>query len=140
MSTHREYFNAARAKALATTDRNGNPNVCFCGTAFMPDDGTIVAAHGFFERTDNNIVATRKAVFMASEPTTPEYWRHYDETGEQRYPAGIRFYCTLREKLESHPFLDIIKKRFRRRIGNRIPDGLTGVYIFDVAEIRDHNF
>jgi hypothetical protein len=141
MTNYREYFNTSvSAKALATADSAGNPDVCFCGTAFMPDEKTIAAAFGFFNRADKNISETRKAVFMAFRPTNPEYWKHYDETGRQLFPAGIRFHCTLKEKTDAHPYLEIIKNRFRKRIGNRIPDGLKGLFIFDVVEVRDHVF
>jgi hypothetical protein len=138
MADYRTYFNTTDSKALATADESGRPDVALCGTAFMPDDTTIAAAYGFFDVTRKNIAANGKAVFLASKPTTQQFWKHYDETGDQEYAAGIRYHCTLKEQTESHPWLDIIKRRFRKRVGNRIPDGIKGLWIFTVDEIREH--
>jgi capsid protein len=97
LSEYQEYFNKTAIKALATTAKNGNPNVCLCGSAFMIDESTIIAASGFFDQTEKNIRETNKAVFMAFQPLASEYWKHYEETGQQQFPAGIRFYCILKE-------------------------------------------
>ena len=140
MNAYQEYFNKSPSKALATTDKNGNPNVCLCGSAFMLDENTIIAASGFFDRTEKNIQETKKAVFMASQQVKPEYWKHYEKTGEQQFPAGIRFYCVLREMANDSPLLEKIKVRLKERVGNRIPDNLKKLLIFDIVEIRKLNF
>jgi hypothetical protein len=140
MNEYREYFNKAASKALATTDKDGNPNVCLCGSAFMIDESTIIAASGFFDKTEKNIKETNKAVFMAFQPLSSEYWKHYEETGQQQFPAGIRFYCILKETATDGPMLEGIKKRLRERVGNRIPDSLKKLLFFSVVEIRKLKF
>jgi hypothetical protein len=140
MNSYQEYFNKTPGKALATTDKNGNPNVCMCGSAFMIDDNTIIAASGFFDRTETNIQDTNKAVFMAFMPLSLEFFKHYEETGERQYPAGYRFYCTLKETATSGPLLENVKERLRERVGNRIPDSLRNLMVFDIDEIRELDF
>jgi hypothetical protein len=140
VTVHQEYFNASGTKTLATSSADGSPNVCLCGTAFMPDADTIVAASGFFDRTDAYLAETGKAVFMAIRPLTAEYWIDYEATGEQPFPAGVRFYCTLRETATSGPLLDGIRERLRPRVGNRVPDGMHDLLVFDVVEVRELDF
>ena len=140
MNHYQEYFNTAPGKTLATTDKNGNPNVCMCGSAYMLDENTIIAASGFFDRTDINIQETNKAVFMACKPLSPEYFKYYNETGEKQFPAGYRFYCTLQETSTSGPMLENVKERLRTRVGNRIPDSLKKVLVFKIDEIRELAF
>jgi len=140
MNEYQEYFNKTASKALATTDKNGNPNVCLCGSAFMIDESTIIAASGFFDHTEKNIKETNRAVFMAFQPLSVEYWKHYEETGQQLFLSGIRFYCVLKETATDGPMLEGIKKRLRGRVGNRIPDSLKSLLVFSVVEIRKLDF
>lgn len=140
MSPYQEYFNKTSGKALATTDKNGNPNVCLCGSALMIDEHTIIAASAFFDRTETNLLETGKAVFMAVRPLTADYWRHYEETGEKQFPAGIRFYCLLIETATSGPLLEKIKERLRAHVGNRIPDSIKKLLVFDIIETRELAF
>jgi hypothetical protein len=140
MNPYQEYFNKTLGKVLATTDKNGNPNVCMCGSAFMIDSNTIIAASAFFDRTEANINETSKAVFMASRPLTPEFVKHYNETGERQFPTGYRFYCTLRETTSGGEMLEKIKDRLRERVGNRISDSMKNLMVFDINEIRELEF
>lgn len=140
MNPYQEYFNKTSGKALATTDKNGNPNVCLCGSAFMIDDHTIIAGSAFFDRTETNLQETSKAVFMAFRPLSSEYFKFYDETGERQFSAGFRFYCHLRETATSGPLLEEMRERLRPRAGNRIPDSLKRLLVFEVIEIRELEF
>ena len=140
MNEYQEYFNKTAGKALATTDKNGNPNVCLCGSAFMIDESTIIAASGFFDQTEKNIRETKKAVFMAFQPLSSVFWKHYEETGQQQFPAGMRFYCVLKETAPDGPMLAGIKQRLRERVGNRIPDSLKDLLVFTIVKIRMLDF
>lgn len=140
MSSYQEYFNQSSGKVLATTDSEGNPNVCLCGSAFMLDNTTIVCASGFFDRTESNIRETKKAVFMALRPPTSEFWEHYEATGEQQFDSGVRFYCELKDSTTTAPLLGKIRERLRERVGSRVADGMKELWLFEVDEIRPLDF
>ncbi len=132
-----EYFNTTPAKSLATVDPSGQPNVCLCGAAYMPDEKTIHIGVGFFDKTLKNITDTGKATFLAARPTDPEFWQHYEKTGERLFPAGYRYYCSYIKETDDPESLSIIQERLRPRIGNRIPDALKKVLVFQVDEVRE---
>lgn len=135
MEGTQEYFNTTQVKALATSDKNANPNVSFCGTAYMVDEKTIVAASVAFEKTKQNIQETNKAVFLAFKPLSPEYYEHLNRAGEQLYPAGYRYYCTLRETTNSNLLPEDFIKMLTIALGNRV-ENLKHFLVFDIDEIR----
>ena len=132
-----EYFNSTPAKSLATVDLLGQPNVCLCGASYMPDEKTIHIGVGFFEKSLKNIVDTKKATFLAAKPTTPEFWEKYEKTGTHLYPAGYRYYCKFVEVTDDSELLLKIQERLRPRIGNRVPDALKKVLIFEVENVQE---
>ncbi|MBN1981101.1 MAG: pyridoxamine 5'-phosphate oxidase family protein [Chitinivibrionales bacterium] len=141
MADYRTIFNA-HPKCLATADANGTPNVCMTGAASMIDDTTIVLAGGFLKRSLENITLTRKATFMTWNPLIlqKEYWEKYNTTGEKLAPAGFRFHCILKEGVDTTFHLAQIQDKFRRTIGNRIPDGLHYTLTFTIIDIRELEF
>lgn len=138
--SNREYFNQALGKVLATADKNGRPNACLCGSAFMLNDATIACASGFFDRTESNIRETKRAVFMAFKSPTPEFWKHYEETGEQLFASGIRFYCEYKDSTASDPLLGKVRERLRGRVGDRVANGMKELWLFKVVEVRPLDF
>ncbi len=135
-----DYFNSTLAKSLATVDENGNPNVCLCGTANMPDENTIHIGCVCIDHSRENIRNTRKATFMASKPVDPDYWKHYEKTSETPYPAGFRYYCTLIDETDDKDILGPIYERLKERTGNKIADKLDSAMIFKVNNVREITF
>jgi hypothetical protein len=135
-----EYFNSALAKVLATVDENGQPNVCPCGTANMPDENVIHIGNVCLDRSLVNIRKTKKATLMATKPVESEYWKHYEKTGERLYPAGYRCYCTFIDETDDQKILEPIYERLAGRVGKKMADKLDSVLVFKIDEIREIDF
>ncbi len=135
-----EYFNSTSTKSLATVDENGQPNVCLCGTAYMPDENTIHIGCIFIAQSRKNIRKTKKATFLASKPVDSDYWKHYERTGEKLYPAGFRYYCTLVDETCDPEVLEPIYMELEKDPGRRIAEKLDSVMIFGVHKVREISF
>ncbi len=135
-----EYFNSTLTKSLATVDENGQPNVCLCGTANMPDENTIHIGCIFIDQSRKNIRKTRKATFLASTPVDSDYWKHYEKTGEKLHPAGFRYYCTLIDETRDPEILKPIYIKLEVDPGHNIADKLDSVMIFKVHNVREIHF
>ncbi|MCP4599155.1 MAG: hypothetical protein GY847_01230 [Proteobacteria bacterium] len=135
-----EYFNSTLAKVLATVDEKGQPNVCPCGTANMPDENVIHIGNVCIDQSLENIRKTKKATLMASKPVGPEYWVQYEKTGEKPYPAGYRCYCTLIDETNDQEILKPIYERLKDRVGGKMADKLDSVLIFKIDDIREIDF
>ncbi|MHB8793187.1 MAG: pyridoxamine 5'-phosphate oxidase family protein [Thermoleophilia bacterium] len=133
----KKYFNAAKVKTMATVDENGQPNVCPCGTATMPDDQTIIIGCVGFFRSRENIIKTKKATFMAQKPVDQEYWTQYEKTGEKPYPAGYRFYCRFIEETNEKTIVEPIHEKLKNRVGGKLADKLASAMIFQVEEVKE---
>ena len=135
-----EYFNSTLTKSLATVDENGIPNVCLCGTAYMPDEQSIHIGVVFIERSHKNIQKTNKATFMATKPPNPDYWKQYEKTGEKSWSAGYRYYCTLIDETDNSEIIGPIFLRLRSNVGSRIADKIKTVMIFKIDNVRELDF
>jgi hypothetical protein len=113
-----------RIGVLATTDRNGEPNVAVFGSPQMPDDLTVVMGLGE-TRTAQNLLATERAVFMSVLP---------DENPMQT--QGVRIYLKVRAMEKEGPHLEAIRERIRTAAGERAAARVRYAVLFDIESSR----
>lgn len=113
-----------RVGVLATTNREGLPNVAVFGSPHMPDDMTIVMGLGE-TRTAQNLLETGRGVFMSilagDNPMTTR---------------GARIYLKVRVMEKEGPNLDAIKAKIREKAGDRAASRIQYAVFFDIEETR----
>ncbi|NTU59548.1 MAG: pyridoxamine 5'-phosphate oxidase family protein [Deltaproteobacteria bacterium] len=113
-----------RVGVLATTDRQGMPNVAVFGSPHMPDDLTLVMGLGD-TRTAQNLLETGRGVFMSVLP------------GDSALTTkGARIYLKVRVMEKEGPNLDQIKAEIRARAGERAAAMIQYAVFFDIEGSR----
>lgn len=113
-----------RIGVVATTDREGNPNVAVFGSVHMPDDLTLEMALGD-TRTSQNLLETGKAVFMSVLP-------HEEPMKTQ----GCRVYLKVRLMENQGPNLEAQKTRVAALSNEKAAAMIKYAVFFDIEEIR----
>lgn len=113
-----------RVGVMATTSREGLPNVAVFGSPHMPDDLTLVMGLGE-NRTAQNLLETGRAVFMSVLPASNPM-----ET------QGARIYLKVRTLEKSGPNLEGIKAKIREAAGDRAAARVKYAVFFDIGETR----
>lgn len=113
-----------RVGVLATTDRKGNPNVAVFGSAYMPDELTLVVAMGD-TRSSQNLLETGRAVFMSVVP---------DENPMNT--QGCRVYLKLRSMEKDGPNLDNVKERVAKVANEKAARMIKYAVFFDIDSTR----
>jgi hypothetical protein len=113
-----------RIGVVATTDRQGNPNVAVFGSAHMPDDLTLVLALGD-TRTSQNLLETGRAVFMSVLP-------HEEPMKTQ----GCRVYLRVRLMENEGPNLEMQKDRVAKASNQKAAAMIKYAVFFDIEETR----
>lgn len=113
-----------RVGVVATTDREGNPNVAVFGSAHMPDDLTLILALGD-TRTSQNLLETGRAVFMSVLP-------HENPMKTQ----GCRVYLKVRLMENEGPNLDTEKARVAEVSNEKAASMIKYAVFFDIEETR----
>lgn len=113
-----------RIGVVATTDRDGNPNVAVFGSAHMPDDLTLILALGD-TRTSQNLLETGKAVFMSVLP-------HEEPMKTQ----GCRVYLKVRLMEKEGPNLETEKARVAEVANEKAATMIKYAVFFDIEETR----
>ena len=116
--------NPHRVGVVATTDRAGHPNVAVFGSAYMPDDLTLVVALGE-TRTAQNLLEDGRAVFMSVLP---------DENPMKT--QGCRVYLKLRTLENEGPNLDEAKARVAALSNEKAAGMIKYVAYFDIESVR----
>lgn len=116
--------NPHRVGVVATTDREGHPNVAVFGSAHMPDDLTLVVALGE-TRTAQNLLENSRAVFMSVLP---------DENPMKT--QGCRVYLKLRTLENEGPNLDAAKARVAALSNEKAAAMIRYVAYFDIESVR----
>src|SRR5678815_4069827 len=61
--------------AVATCSTDGTPNVSLVSQVFYVDDAHVALSYQFFNKTRQNVLATRRAVALAIDPLTVARYR-----------------------------------------------------------------
>jgi hypothetical protein len=113
-----------RIGALATTNREGLPNVAVFGSPYMPDDLTLVMGLGD-TRTAQNLLETGRAAFLSLLP------------GESPMQSrGARVYLRVRLMEKEGPNLEAIKDKVRKAAGERAAARIRYAVFFDIEGTR----
>lgn len=113
-----------RVGVLATTDRQGMPNVAVFGSPHMPDDLTLVM--GLAEtRTAQNLLETGRAVFLSVLPAE-----------NPLATQGARVYLKVRAMEKEGPNLDALKGKIREKAGERAAGRVKYAVFFDIEGSR----
>lgn len=91
------FHSRSSSVSLGTSSLTGEVNIAPVGSAFMPDDKSIVLLRGPLQQTYENLRANPKAVFMVVN-NSPRRWMWFFLTGNFRASFGYRVYATLREE------------------------------------------
>lgn len=113
-----------RVGVVATTDRDGNPNVAVFGSAHMPDDLTLILALGD-TRTSQNLLETGRAVFMSVLPNE-----------EPMKTQGCRVYLRVRLMEKEGPNLETEKARVFEVANEKAAAMIKYAVFFDIEETR----
>lgn len=116
--------NPHRIGVVATTDRAGHPNVAVFGSAYMPDDLTLVVALGE-THTAQNLLENGRAVFMSVLP---------DENPMKT--QGCRVYLKLRSLENEGPNLDAARARVAAHANEKAAAMIRYAAFFDIESIR----
>ncbi|MBI2355072.1 MAG: pyridoxamine 5'-phosphate oxidase family protein [Deltaproteobacteria bacterium] len=121
----KELVNApGRVGVLATADRKGYPNVAVFGSAYMPDELTLIVAMGD-TRTAQNLLETGRAVFMSVLP-------HENPMNTQ----GCRVYLKLRSMEKDGPNLDGVKAHVAEIANEKAAQMVKYAVFFDIESTR----
>jgi hypothetical protein len=115
---------SARIGVLSTTDRKGQPNVAVFGSAYMPDELTLVVAMGD-TRSAQNLLETGRAVFMSVVPNE-----------NPMNTQGCRVYLKLRSMEKEGPNLDSVKERVAKIANEKAAQMIKYAVFFDVESTR----
>ena len=113
-----------RVGVLASTDRKGYPNVAVFGSAFMPDELTLVVAMGD-TRTSQNLLETGRAVFMSVVPNE-----------NPMKTQGCRVYLKLRSMEKDGPNLDSVKTHVAKIANDKAAQMVKYAVFFDIESAR----
>jgi hypothetical protein len=113
-----------RVGVLATTDREGQPNVAVFGSAHMPDALTLVVALGD-TRSAQNLLETGRAVFMSVVP-------HENPMQTQ----GCRVYLKVRSMEKEGPNLEAEKTRVAAISNKKAALMIKYAVFFDIESTR----
>ncbi len=113
-----------RIGVMATTNRQGEPNVAVFGSPHMPDDLTLVMGLSD-SRTAQNLLETGRAVFMSVLPA--------DNPMETQ---GARVYLKVRVMEKAGANLEAIKARIRAAAGERAAARVRYAVFFDIEASR----
>ena len=113
-----------RVGVLATADRKGYPNVAVFGSAYMPDELTLVVAMGD-TRSGQNLLETGRAVFMSVVPNE-----------NPMKTQGCRVYLKLRSMEKEGPNLDSVKERVSKIANEKAAQMIKYAIFFDVESAR----
>jgi hypothetical protein len=113
-----------RVGVIATTDREGNPNAAVFGSAYMPDNLTLVLALGD-TRTAQNLLETGRAVFMSVVP-------HENPMKTQ----GCRVYLKVRSMEKDGPNLEAEKARVAKMTNEKAALMIKYAVYFDIESAR----
>ena len=113
-----------RVGVLATSDREGNPNVAVFGSVTMPDDLTLVMALGD-NRTSQNLLETGRAVFMSVLPNE-----------NPMLTRGCRVYLKLRLMENEGPNLEAAKAQVAARANEQAAAMIKYAVHFDIESTR----
>ena len=113
-----------RIGVLATTNREGLPNVAVFGSPHMPDDLTLVMGLGD-TRTAQNLLETGRAAFLSLLP------------GESPMQSkGARVYLKVRVMEKEGPNLEAIQEKIRKAAGDRAAARIRYAVFFDIEGTR----
>lgn len=113
-----------RVGVLATTDRKGYPNVAVFGSAYMPDELTLVLGMGD-TRSGQNLLETGRAVFMSVVPNE-----------NPMRTQGCRVYLKLRSMEKDGPTLDSVKNHVAKIANEKAAHMVKYAVFFDVESTR----
>lgn len=114
----------SRVGVLATTDREGNPNVAVFGSPYMPDDLTLVM--GLADtRTAQNLLESGRAVFMSVIPNA-----------NPLMTGGARIYLKVRTMEKEGPNFEMIREKIRAVGGDRPASRIRYAVFFDIESSR----
>ena len=114
----------ARIGVMSTTDRKGNPNVAVFGSAYMPDELTLVVGMGD-TRSAQNLLETGRAAFMSVVPNE-----------NPMKTQGCRVYLKLRSMEKDGPTLDSVKEHIARVANEKAAQMVKYAVFFDVESSR----
>ena len=123
-STRELVNDPARIGVVATTDREGHPNVAVFGSAHMPDDLTLVVALGE-TRTAQNLLENGRAVFMSVVPDA-----------NPMKTQGCRVYLKLRTLENEGPNLEAARARVAALSNEKAAAMIRYVAYFDIEAVR----
>ena len=66
----KEIFEGEKYHQLATSSKDGVPNVCTFGAKYLHDDGTIVIVDNYFDKTLKNILANPQVAIVIRREKT----------------------------------------------------------------------
>lgn len=113
-----------RIGVLSTTDRKGNPNVAVFGSAYMPDEYTLVIGMGD-TRSGQNLLETGRAVFMSVVPNE-----------NPMKTQGCRIYLKLRSMEKEGPTLVSVKEHVAKVANEKASQMVKYAVFFDVESTR----
>jgi len=114
----------ARIGVMSTTDRKGYPNVAVFGSAYMPDELTLVVGMGD-TRSAQNLLETGRAAFMSVVPNE-----------NPMKTQGCRVYLKLRSMEKDGPTLDSVKEHIARVANEKAAQMVKYAVFFDVESSR----
>lgn len=127
---------------LGTSNHKGEVNIAPVGSAFMPDDRSIVLLRGPLQQTYINLRENPEAVFMLAN-NSPGRWIKFFFTGKFGASFGYRIHVRLREEkaLTGSDREAVLKKRFGffagLKGGRKIEGTLKQMLIFDITKTRE---
>ncbi len=114
----------SRIGVLATADRKGNPNAAVFGSAYMPDEYTLVVGMGE-TRSAQNLLETGRAAFMSVVPNE-----------NPMKTQGCRVYLKLRSMEKDGPTLDSVKEHVAKVANEKAAQMIKYAIFFDVESVR----
>ncbi|ACM20382.1 pyridoxamine-5'-phosphate oxidase-related FMN-binding protein [Geotalea daltonii FRC-32] len=138
----KELFHATSSSVSLGTSSKGELNIAPVGSAFMPDESSIILLRGPLRQTYLNLQENPEAVFLVANKH-PFRWLKFFVTGKFGASFGYRIHTRLREvrPVTSAETEAILKKRFGlvagSRGGRKIQATLKHMMIFDITQIRE---
>ena len=113
-----------RIGVLATSSKEGHPDVAYFGSPRLMEDGTIVMGLGS-NRTLKNLSENPKAVFLA-----------ITESPVSLDTPGYRLYLDVQKIEKEGPLLDGIREKIAEHAGAEAAKMMVAGVVFNITDIR----
>lgn len=113
-----------RIGVVATTDRNGQPNLAYFGSARVLPEGNFILALGD-NRTLDNLEQNPNAVFLVMKESPVTF-----------NTPGWRLYLKVLMIHRAGEVLESMRKNIADKAGPKVAETIKAAVVFDITEVR----